>query len=249
MKKWSWMLSLLLISGCTADRTAEPTVAGTEMLEVSTYLDEFDEIKINQPAVHASFVEGYDDMDLRYEESSDIVLAGIVSLDGAEGSLPDGRKSILGFSYGTLVVYDVLKGTMETGEIYDYAREGAIMTQEQFDQLRSKSSLEKAEMLREENGFDEDLSTSYANTYIKGDVMIEPGKTYLLYLQADETHDVYTIIGSMYGMREVSLPKQDTLTTVLSEETMQELQIRDNITGEFESYEDYLNRHIRNHEE
>lgn len=185
-------------------------------------------------------------MDLLYENCSDIVLAGVVSLDGAYTIYPDGTKSVFGYTYGKFVVYDVLKGDLSVGDIYDYTRNGGIITQAQFDAIRPAASLEKAERLREENGFDEDLTTQYINSVVDGDINIEAGKTSLMYLQADE-NNTYNIKGFMYGLREVSLPMRSELPLSISEDEMLDLMTLDNVIGEFESYKAYLNKYINNH--
>lgn len=185
-------------------------------------------------------------MDLLYENCSDIVLAGVVSLDGAYTIYPDGTKSVFGYTYGKFVVYDVLKGDLSVGDIYDYTRNGGIITQAQFDAIRPAASLEKAERLREENGFDEDLTTQYINSVVDGDINIEAGKTSLMYLQADE-NNTYNIKGFMYGLHEVSLPMRSELPLSISEDEMLDLMTLDNVIGEFESYKAYLNKYINNH--
>lgn len=216
------------------------------VLSTSTYITEEIKDKVIESRFQPSFAAGFDDMDLLYENCSDIVLAGVVSLDGADTIYPDGTKSVFGYTYGKFVVYDVLKGDLSVGDIYDYTRNGGIITQAQFDAIRPAASLEKAERLRKENGFDEDLTTQYINSVVEGDINMEAGKTYLMYLQADE-NNTYNIKGFMYGLREVSLPMSCELPLSISEDEMSNLMIMDNVTGEFESYEVYLNKYINNH--
>lgn len=216
------------------------------VLSTSTYITEEMKDEVMESRLQPSFAAGFDNMDLLYENCSDIVLAGVVSLDGADTIYPDGTKSVFGYTYGKFVVYDVLKGDLSVGNIYDYTRNGGIITQAQFDATRPAASLEKAERLREENGFDEDLTTQYINTVVDGDINIEAGKTYLIYLKADESN-TFDIKGFMYGLREVSLPMSCELPLSISEDEMSDLMILDNVTGEFESYEVYLNNYINNH--
>lgn len=215
------------------------------VLSTNTYITE--EMKeVMESRLQPSFAARFDDMNLLYENCSDIVLAGVVSLDGADTIYPDGTKSVFGYTYGKFVVYDVLKGDLSIGEIYNYTRNGGIITQAQFDAIRTAASLEKAERLRDENGFDEDLTMQYINTLVEGDINIEAGKTYLMYLQADENNNTYSIKGFMYGLREVSLPMSCELPLSISKDEITDLMILDNITGEFESYEAYINKYIRN---
>lgn len=215
------------------------------VLSTNTYITE--EMKeVMELRLQPSFAARFDDMNLLYENCSDIVLAGVVSLDGADTIYPDSTKSVFGYTYGKFVVYDVLKGDLSIGEIYNYTRNGGIITQAQFDAIRPAASLEKAERLREENGFDEDLTTQYINAVVDGDINIEAGKTYLMYLQADE-NNTYDIKGFMYGLREASLPMSCELPLSISEDEMSDLMTLDNVIGEFESYKAYLNKYINNH--
>ena len=123
-----------------------------------------------------------------------------------------------------------------------------MITQAQYDKLQPASSLEKAAALREQNGFDEDLSELFIDTLIEGDVPIEAGKTYLMILQYDEANDLYRVIDYMYGLREASLPRREVLPLELSEADLYGLQIMNNVTGEFESYDEYLETYGLKHQ-
>lgn len=70
-----------------------------------------------------------------------------------------------------------------------------------------------------------------------------------MYLQAKENNQTYDIKALMYGLREVSLPMRNELPVSISEDEVTDLMKLDNVTGEFESYEAYLNKYIRNHDE
>lgn len=248
MRKMMSILLIMLLSGCMTQEKNQEALTEVPTLETSSYLS--DERKENaiKLTFQASFVKGFDDMKLQVENCSDIVLAAVVSLDGADTIYPDGSKSIHGYTYGDFVVYDVLKGNLSMGEVVQYARNGGVITQAQYDKLRPASSLEKAKALREQNGFDEDLSELFIDTLIEGDVPIEAGKTYLMILQYDEANDLYRVIDYMYGLREVSLPQRETIPLELSEADLSGLQILNNVTGEFESYDEYLETYGLKHQ-
>lgn len=77
------------------------------VLSTSTYITEEMKDKVMESSFQPSFATGFDDVDLLYDNCSDIVLAGVVSLDGADTVYPDGTKSVFGYTHGKFVVYNV----------------------------------------------------------------------------------------------------------------------------------------------
>lgn len=79
--------------------------------------------------IFASLTEGYDDLNKLYDNSTNIVLATITSINSSDTIYPDGTKTFLGFTKGKLLVLENLKGDIDKIKEIPYIRASGIITQ------------------------------------------------------------------------------------------------------------------------
>ena len=119
-------------------------------------------------------------------------------------------------------------------------KSGGMMTLEEYDKYQLSEIREKHESLRKKSGID--ASKVYVNMHFENDPDIEEGKLYLCYLKYIESIGKYEIIGLGNGFRELDIP-QSKLVNSLSID-VNEYNILNNNTGEYESLSEYINKYI-----
>lgn len=173
------------------------------------------------------------------KDADAIVLATILSLDNAD---PNG--SIVGMTNGKLLVNTTLSGDIAQGQVVSYSKPGGIMKMSDWEETQPDAANLKRQYLREQNGVNVDLDNTYINMLISGDIEVEAGKDYLVYLKFIDDNK-YEIIGLGNGLRELNVEKSAKKAKAKSLDTTS-LKIKNNETGEFESLQDYINTYIKN---
>ncbi len=177
--------------------------------------------------------------DKMYELSSDIAIVKIISKD-----YMDPNASMLGMTFGKLLVNNIIKGNLEEGEVVEYQKPGGYIDLKTYDESRPEASREKRRFLREQAGITNDMSNEYINILADSDIEIEVGKTYLVYLTYNTYTNAYEIIGLGNGLREVNIP-QENKKVKMSEENIENLKIKNNQTGEWEDLYEYIEENIK----
>lgn len=168
-----------------------------------------------------------------------IALATVLTLDGAD---PNG--SLVGMTNGTMLVNNVLKGENSVnGQVISYSKPGGMMKMSEWEKTQPEAANLKRQYLREKNNVDVDLDKTYVNLAILGDIEIEAGKSYLVYLK--KNLDKYEIIGLGNGLRELNVTQAISKVSLQSFD-INTLKIKNNETGEFESLKDYMDMYINN---
>ncbi len=151
------------------------------------------------------------------------VLARVVSVDGTDSyNAKNGTYGML-YTYGRIEIINVYKGELRAGETYGFTRNGGIGTWEQYAAGRNPEALKKQEQLMKENG---KTRPAYVEEKAAGDISIEEGKTYLIYMLNQDyspMDDSFLILGYQGGLREVNMDKTE---------------VRNNYTGEWQSLEE-----------
>ena len=163
----------------------------------------------------------------------------MLTLDGAD---PNG--SLVGMTNGTMLVNNVLKGENSVnGQVISYSKPGGMMKMSEWEKTQPEAANLKRQYLREKNNVDVDLDKTYVNLAISGDIEIEAGKSYLVYLK--KNLDKYEIIGLGNGLRELNVTQAISKVSLQSFD-INTLKIKNNETGEFESLKDYMDMYINN---
>lgn len=171
--------------------------------------------------------------------SDTVALVTVVSLDGASMDY-----STFGMTYGKILVNDVIVGDINTNEIIEYLKPGGYVTVADYDAHDIPASVAKRDYLRQQAGIEIDKENTYINLKVEDDIEIEAGKTYLAYLHYRENDGKYEIVGLRNGLREVNVSQVSSIT--IQEYSIDELQIKNNVTGEWESLDEYVKLNIEN---
>lgn len=175
--------------------------------------------------------------DSMLEVSDAVALVTIVSEDGASM-----EYSAFGMTYGTMVVNDVLYGNINSNGLVEFLKPGGYITMSDYDAHDIPASVEKRDYLREQAGIEIDKENTYIKLQVEDDVELEVGKTYLAYLHYREKYGKYEIVGLRNGLREVNVAQQTRVKTQSLD--LNNLQIKNNVTGEWESLNEYVKVNI-----
>ncbi len=157
-------------------------------------------------------------------ESAYIVLARIDAIDGTNNYSEISQQYVLPYTFGQMTVLENYKGELTLGEKCGFYRLGGTLPAEQYYAgVLSPEANAKRQAMQAENG--ESDAGKYVRDLAVGDIEIEAGKAYLVYLVPENSYygkpDTYAIIGYQGGLREAR--RVDGVWQVLN-----------NFTGEWE---------------
>lgn len=167
--------------------------------------------------------------------STDIALITILSIDGGDNFGEQTNEYCYPYTYGKFKVEKVYKGNIEEEKEYEYIRAGGIIDYDSYYNSLSEDEKDKNNILI--NG----VKTAYIEMKSEGDIDIEPGKTYLVYLSNPESgiglfakKDAYMINSFEGGLREVLDYSK------IKDKDLSEIKVLNNFTGEYENINDIL---------
>ncbi len=159
------------------------------------------------------------DLDYLEENSSDIIIGKVKSIDGTTNYNEKNKSYTFVSTYGTIQVEGIIKSNSKfsLNDTVLFARMGGEITVAEYEK-----SLEPRQIVRQkiDQLTEEEKKNLYVRMYIENDIEIEAGKTYLMYLSYDESTEKYAIIGFENGLREYNKNNNT---------------VKNNSTGEFES--------------
>ncbi len=159
------------------------------------------------------------DLDYLEENSSDIIIGKVKSIDGTTNYNEKNKSYTFVSTYGTIQVEGIIKSNSKfsLNDTVLFARMGGEITVAEYEK-----SLEPRQIVRQkiDQLTEEEKKNLYVRMYIANDIEIEAGKTYLMYLSYDESTEKYAIIGFENGLREYNKNNNT---------------FKNNATGEFES--------------
>lgn len=167
--------------------------------------------------------------------STDIALITILSIDGGDNFGEQTNEYCYPYTYGKFKVEKVYKGNIEEEKEYEYIRAGGIINYDSYYNSLSEDEKDKNNILI--NG----VKPAYIEMKSEGDIDIEPGKTYLVYLSNPESgiglfakKDAYMINSFEGGLREVLDYSK------IKDKDLSEIKVLNNFTGEYENINDIL---------
>lgn len=204
---------------------------------IYTYIDE--EIK-NNSSIQMISTELENEYTPKFmlNNAEAIALVTIIDLDGA--SMEYGP---FGMTYGKALVNNVIKGNINSGDVIEYIKPGGTISVSQYDKYDAPASVQKRDYLAKKAGIVIDKEHTYINFKFENDIELEAGKTYLVYLNYVRNYDKYEIIGLGNGIREINVPRA-TKTVTTTSFNIDELQVKNNKTGEWESLNTYVQKNI-----
>lgn len=206
--------------------------------DTHNYLSDEIRSSAEQTIPSASFVN--DNSPSTMLDGSDAVaIISIISVDGVNNKI----NPAVGASYGKLVINNVLYGDLTSGDTIEYIKSGAIMSMAEWEEAQPEDARRKREEIRKEAGIDDSyLTETYGQFHYANDPIVEEGKTYLAYLKYNKSVEKYEIIGRENGLRELNIKKQEKVSSKSYE--MQNYTIKNNITKEYESLNNYVNKNV-----
>ena len=167
--------------------------------------------------------------------STDIALITILSIDGGDNFGEQTNEYCYPYTYRKFKVEKVYKGNIEEEKEYEYIRAGGIIDYDSYYNSLSEDEKDKNNILI--NG----VKPAYIEMKSEGDIDIEPGKTYLVYLSNPESgiglfakKDAYMINSFEGGLREVLDYSK------IKDKDLSEIKVLNNFTGEYENINDIL---------
>lgn len=146
-------------------------------------------------------------------KSDYIILAKIDSIDGARNFDPIEKAYTEVASFGKMTVQKVYKGNLKMGEKVNYSRLGGIIKTEEYLKGLYKEQRDKIAYLG-------GIKQPYVKSFHHGDIEIEAGKNYLIFIYKERVKDSYkdyVISFNQYGLREVKT--ENKKIKVLNNET------------------------------
>lgn len=184
------------------------------------------------------------DKKIRYDNSKYIIIGKVKSIDGATNYNEKKQAYTSIFTYGTIEINSILKGNIENREI-PFIRLGGEISFEEYEKGLKDSQKVKMELVRTLSP--EEKKTSFVAYGPEGDIQLEEGKTYLLYMDYDTDDDKYLVRYMQYGAWEVDT---NTLNTeILNNKTQNkynalknnnQIKVKNNVTGKWENISDVL---------
>lgn len=164
-------------------------------------------------------------------KSDGIALVTIESLDGVSNYGKGVQQYVHPYTYGQMEVIQTLKGDIKEGETVKFSRLGGTMPFDEYLEGLSEAERAKISALNSER---KDVKLTF-----EGDIDIEAGKTYLVYLMNSTVHyaepGAYEIVGFEGGLREIQTTSGYSVNSNSSD-----LKVLNNFTGEWENLNDVV---------
>ena len=134
------------------------------------------------------------------------------------------------YTYGTIFIDKVYKGDIEEESTLNYIRSGGIISYQDWYDSLSQAKKDKHDYLSK------GVNPKYVKSMFNDDIDIEPGKTYLMYMEDanSRSNNEYMIAAWQAGLREVSGLESMTSDGYSS------LKVLNNYTDKYESLDDVL---------
>lgn len=178
-----------------------------------SYINKDDIFNVEYSMLLSSTVD-ITDINVLKEMAEDIVIAKVSKIDGGINYNEYFKMYSSVNTIGEIEIEKSIKGGLKEGQIVPFIRLGGIIeTSEYVKGLNEKRKrlLEEAEQKGEETMLD----YKYVKEIKSGDIEIEEGKTYLMFICYDPYNERYEIFGDQYGLREYD----ENTSSVLNNDT------------------------------
>lgn len=217
-----------MLFGCSTKNGTDNSNVNEEKAYKNAYLDyeDIEEIYTNADLVGINI----EDSSEIYKAAKYIVIATVESIDGGSNKNLITGEYVYPYTYGTIFIDKVYKGDIEEGSTLIYMRSGGIISYQDWYDSLSQAEKDKHDYLSK------GVSPKYVKSMFNDDIDIEPGKTYLMYMEDanSRSNNEYMIAAWQAGLREVSGLESMTSDGYSS------LKVLNNYTGKYESLDDVL---------
>ena len=229
MKKITNVIAIaILLFGCSAKNSTDNSNVNEEKVYKNAYLDyeDIEEIYTNADLVGINI----EDSSEIYKAAKYIVIATVESIDGGGNKNLITGEYVYPYTYGTIFIDKVYKGDIEEGSTLNYIRSGGIISYQDWYDYLSQAEKDKHGYLSK------GVNPKYVKSMFNDDIDIEPGKTYLMYMEDanSRSNNEYMIAAWQAGLREVSGLESMTSDGYSS------LKVLNNYTDKYESLDDVL---------
>ena len=169
--------------------------------------------KIIKNKMDFDFEEDLSKKNVRNDHVKDIVIAKVSKINGATNVSKKGEETII-TTNGELEILDVLKGDIKDKKVR-FSRAGGKMLYSEY--LKGNKALrEKVKDNPEMDRYSkEEKNKMYIEEYKDGDIKLEEGKTYLIYMNFDKEENSYLVDLFEYGSRELEPIRKNTMQKAL----------------------------------
>ncbi len=214
---------ILIITGCATTQEPENEVIPTN--NSLPFIDKYASLNPQDILDFSRLMPSYEgdpsNPELMFEKSDLVAIAFVSSVDGGDNKNREG-KEILPYTFGTIQLLQIFKGNEEPLTIIPFIKSGGILP---ADTLNVKNEDNK----------------SYVFFHFEEDILIEGGKTYLVYLKqptedsSRENHYIFS--GWQGGLRELRSMDNSSINSFSSLFT---LEVLNNYTSEWELLPDNI---------
>ena len=216
--------------------------------ENDKYVNEnVDETKIAKAngTIEADLEDDLSKREVRNQNSENIVIATVKKIEGASNKDPKTGETTLIDTYGELEIITNIKGNIKEQTV-PFVRTGGEMNY--YDWYQNLRDAQKEKINTDPDMIkmtEEEMRNEKSVEYFSGDIYLEEGKTYLMYLVKYSSYNKYGIVFFEHGARELKkekiseLKKAKALLQNRSEEKTG-IFVKNNITGEYEDLKDVI---------
>lgn len=209
-----------------------------EGYEVSSFVT--DEIKDeSESALMSALLSDELTPDNLKEEAENIAIVRVISLDYSSTEF----DTIVGNTFGSMLINTVLKGNLQEGNVVSYASKGGYLTISEWEKNQPAAANEKRDYLRAQNNKAIDKDSTYIHLQFNKCVDAEAGQTYLAYFNYNEEMGKYEIIGFQNGFMKLDIPQENSRISTLNIKN-DEIRVLNNNTNEYENFKNYIIEHI-----
>lgn len=176
------------------------------------------------------------DKNVRKNNADYVIIGKIKSIDGSTNY--NGKQNIYTsiFTYGQIEIETILKGNISDSEI-PFIRLGGDIQFSEYEKGLTTSQKEKMELVNTLSR--DEKENSYVSYSPEGDIKLEEGKTYLMYMNYNTDYEKYICTYMQYGTREIDTNTLNNgIQTASNEANETEIKVKNNDTGEWENLSD-----------
>lgn len=228
MKKiWIVGCVVLFLTGCSQKTTSIIKDENTYY----SYVDKISSDNIQKLDVSAELVNEYTPQYMK-SISDAVVIGRVDSIDSADMEY----NQVVGYTYGTITIQNVLYGNMQIEDKIEYAKPGGIIQYTAWSKAQPVEDQEKRAYLSNKNN---ESVPEYVDILLENDIHIEAGKSYLMYVKYSQDMKKYEIVGLGNGLREIEG------TTKSNMRNIDDLMIKNNNTQANESLTSYVDAYLK----
>lgn len=184
------------------------------------------------------------DSSVRNKNAEYIIIGTVDSIDGGVNYNPTTKEYTAIQTIGNIKVNKIIKGNIDDEKI-SFIRLGGIIEFQEYEKGLNNAQKSKLETLDSISTLSvEEKANKYVSYSVNDDISIEKGKTYLMYLNYNEDYDRYGIVFVSEGLREIQETNisnaRNMSSKELSTQDKQNIKVKNNRTGEYESISEVL---------